>query len=84
MTSCLSLSHLQEEDIKILRDDYEKFCGSGPMLMGTKFVLVSNKIREPDNLCMALKATGILKPYYLVFGFSNTSKTVKRVGWGYI
>lgn len=75
---------MQEEDIKILKSDTSKFCQAGPILMGTKFVLVSDKLEDPENLCMALKATGIVVPYFLVFGFCKTCKTVKRVGWGYI
>lgn len=51
--------------------------------MGTKFLFASDKLLDPENLCMTLKAMGP-EPYYLVFGFAKKCKTVKRVGWGYI
>lgn len=75
---------MQEEDIKILINDHSEFCEAGPRLMGTKFLFASDKLKDPENLCMTLKAMGTPEPYFLVFGFSSKSKTVKRVGWGYI
>lgn len=75
----VSLTHLQAEDIKILKNDHKKFCEAGPRLMGTKFLFASDKLDDPENLCMTLKAMGAAEPYFLVFGFSQQSKTVRRV-----
>lgn len=47
--------------------------------MGTKFLFASDKLDDPENLCMTLKAMGAAEPYFLVFGFSKTSIIVAKV-----
>lgn len=74
-----SLTHLQADDIKILKNDHKTFCNAGPKLMGTKFLFATGRLDDPENPCMTLKAMGAAEPYFIVFGFSVKSKTVRRV-----
>lgn len=72
---------MQEKDIRVLLGDTTKFKLTGPTLMGTKFMMVQDKLDDETVLCMSLKAMNAPTPYFLVFGFLKTGKTVKRVGW---
>lgn len=78
MISLPSLTCLQDQDIKVLAGDTSKFAMAGPRLMGTKFFMVSDKLKDPMVKCMSLKATGADKPYYLVFGLIPDGKILKR------
>lgn len=72
---------MKADDIKVLLGDTSKFKLEGPRLMGTKFFMVSDGLKDKDVLCMSLKAMSVPEPYFIIFGIFNSGKMVKSVGW---